>query len=84
MNWLKRNWKGIATGLCGVASVSAAFIPGAGGGLAVGVGAVCTMLTATHVLEARAVAKAEAKAKELGQGMAGVVDELERLKGKKP
>jgi hypothetical protein len=85
VNWLKRHWQGIASGICAATATGAAIglVP-VGAPVVIGIGAVCAVLTATHVLDARAVAKAEAKAKELGPGVAGVVAELERLKGKKP
>lgn len=82
MNWFKRHWKGLLSGACGVASVGAAVIPGAAP-VALVVAGACTLLTAAHVLDARDVEQA----KDLGQGVAGVVDELEQLakgKGKKP
>lgn len=77
MNFFKRHWKGIASGVCGVAAVVPVLIPGAAP-IGIGVAAVCTLLTAAHVLDAKDVEHA----KDLGQGVAGVVAELEQLAAK--
>lgn len=75
MSWLKKHWKSIASGICGVASVGAAVIPG-GQPIALGVAGVCAILTATHVLDQKDVERG----KELGEGIAGVRAKLEQLR----
>jgi hypothetical protein len=81
VSWLKKHWKGLLTGVCGVASVGAAVIPGAAPvGIAVGI--ACTALTAAHVLEAKDVDHAKDVAAQLGAGLEGVKAELEQLEAK--
>lgn len=71
MNWVKRHWRGILSGACGVASVGliplSPLVAGA-------VAASCGVLAVTHVLDARALAKG----RELGELGKAARDALER------